>query len=388
MASLFAFVLAFISYFFPITDEILSPFINFLKSVPVAAVVVILLIWWGSAHLVLCISFMVVFPNVYENMLTALKTTDTKLLEMAKVFEIGFVSKFLWIYREAYRPYLISALRVSLGMAFKSGIAAEIIGLPAFSIGERLYRDKIYLNTAGVFAWIIVILFISFVTEKLILLLLKAISKIPDPCPDEGAFGKDKHEEVKTIGSADIWADGIKKSYDGDMVIDCSIDLKAGGVYYLNAPSGKGKTTLLNILAGIEKSDEGSVRKARISMVFQDDRLIGSANALRNLKLAQCKGDLDKEINKILPQRIFKIPAKDLSGGERRRLCILRALLHPSDILLMDEPFAGLDEGNILKMKECIKEHRNGRTLLIVGHDEADVYEDMISIGGQVWKQE
>ncbi len=388
IASFFAFALAFLSYFVPLSGAVLSPFINFLKSVPVAAVVVILLIWWGSEHLVLCISFMVVFPNVYENMLTGLKKTDTKLLEMAEVFGMGFVSRFLWIYRGAYRPYLFSAVSVSLGMAFKSGIAAEIIGLPALSIGERLYRDKIYLNTAGVFAWIIVILLISFAAEKLILFILKIISGIPAACPKEPSGNTHSTDAANGMGSADIKAEGIKKAYNERLMIDCSLDLKAGGVYYLNAPSGKGKTTLLHLLAGIEKSDEGTVSCGRISMVFQDDRLIGNANALRNLELAGCRGDLTAEIKEVLPGRVFETPAARLSGGEKRRLSVLRALLHPSDILLMDEPFAGLDETAKLKMIEYIKRHRNGRTLLIAGHDVLSGSEDIVSIGGLVWKQE
>ncbi|MBP5608616.1 MAG: ATP-binding cassette domain-containing protein [Lachnospiraceae bacterium] len=388
IASFFAFALAFLSYFVPLSGEILSPLINFLKSVPVAAVVVILLIWWGSEHLVLCISFMVVFPNVYENMLTGLKKTDRKLLEMAKVFGMGFGARFLWIYREAYRPYLLSAMSVSLGMAFKSGIAAEIIGLPAKSIGERLYRDKIYLNTAGVFAWIITILFISFVTEKIILLLLRTLEKLPAPCPKVLPVKKEAEQAAHYQGGADIEAEGLKKSYNERQMINCSIKLKAGGVYFLDAPSGRGKTTLLHIIAGIEKSDEGSVKCGRISMVFQDDRLIGNANALRNLELAGCRGDLAEEIKKVLPERVFETPASKLSGGEKRRLSILRALLHPSDILLMDEPFAGLDEETRLKMTGYIKSNQNGRTLLIAGHDTQADLEDMVSIGGQVWKQE
>ncbi len=377
IASLAAFILAFLTYFIPFTEDIISPVTAFLKSVPVAAVVVILLIWWGASHLVLCISFMVVLPNIYENVRTGLKKTDPKLLEMAKVFGISIPARFFWIYRASYRPYLLSAVSVSLGMAFKSGIAAEIIGLPAGSIGDRLYRDKIYLNTAGVFAWIIVILIVSFITEKLVMFLLNILSGIPAACLKEYHGRNDKQEAA---GGSDIRAEGLKKSFDDRLIIDNSLELKAGGVYYLNAPSGSGKTTLLNIIAGIEKADEGEISKGRISMVFQDDRLIMKANALRNLELAGCRGDLAAELRKVLPESVLNLPADRLSGGEKRRLAILRALLHPSDIVLMDEPFTGLDDMTKMRMNEYIEDHRNGRTLVIAGHDNEEETKGMEAV--------
>ncbi len=385
IASVAAFLLAFAAYLIPLTDDILRPFVMFLKSVPVAAVVVILLIWWGSEHLVLCISFMVVFPNIYENVLTGLKKTDPRLLEMAKVFGIRPGAEFFWIYREAYRPYLLSAMSVSLGMAFKSGIAAEVIGLPAGSIGERLYRDKIYLNTAGVFAWIIVILLISFVTERIIISVFRMLSGIPSSCPKEIHIRPAKKDtayrsgegDAKCDPGADIVVEGLKKAYHDRIVVDSSFRLKAGGMYYLNAPSGSGKTTLLRLLAGIEKADEGKINCGKVSMVFQEDRLVENANALRNLELAGCVGDLAKEIGKVLPETVFDTPAGKLSGGEKRRLSILRAMLHPSEVLLMDEPFAGLDDDTKQRMKEYIKNNRNGRTILIAGHDPVEETNDM-----------
>ncbi len=367
-ASFAGFILAFVSLKFTAAEEILKPFVNFLKSVPVAAVVVILLIWWGVKYLVLCISFMVVFPNIYENMLTGLKKTDKKLLEMAEVFGMGSLQRFLWIYRDAYRPYLIPALSVALGMAFKSGIAAEIIGLPKMSIGEQLYRDKIYLNTAGVFAWIVTILLISFISEKLLMFIIKKTGTLPKACP-EGV--NTVRREVK-MSNGDIVVKELKKCYNERVILDTSFELKAGGIYCLSAPSGSGKTTLFHILAGILDADSGSCEKRNVSMVFQDDRLIASANALRNLQAAGCEGSLKDVLDKILPEDVLKLPSKNLSGGEKRRVAIARALMHPSEILIMDEPFAGLDEETKKTVIELILSKRGGRTLLMASHDAED----------------
>ena len=382
-AFLLAFLLAFAAQRYRWLNDFFSPFVTFLKSVPVTAVVVILLIWWGPRYLVLCISLMVVFPNIYSNMMTGLEHADKGLLEMAAVYELGRADKFFWIYRPAYLPYLHSAASVSLGMCFKSGIAAEIIGLPEFSIGERLYRDKIYLNTAGVFAWVIVILLLCALTERLIMLALKALAKVPAACLKEGGAGGE--DTLNTGGSYTddvpdgytIYTERIRKSYEGRTVVDTEVKLKEGKIAFLKAPSGEGKSTLLGMLAGTLTPDEGRVAVGKLSMVFQEDRLVESANALRNCKLAGCSGDLARELKKLLPERTLMLPASELSGGERRRLAIARAMLHPSDAVIMDEPFAGLDEETKQKTLDWIRAKLNGRSLLFASHGtEAEAFYD------------
>ncbi|MCR5357331.1 MAG: ATP-binding cassette domain-containing protein [Lachnospiraceae bacterium] len=386
-AFLLAFISAFTAHRYPLFKDFISPLVTFLKSVPVAAVAVILLIWWGPEYLVLCISLMVVFPNIYLNMQAGIESADSGLIEMADVFGIGVPDRFLWIYRPAYLPHLFSAVSVSLGMGFKSGIAAEVIGLPRFSAGEQLYRDKIYLNTAGVFAWVIVILALSSLTEKLIIKALKLLSDVPPAILKEysPAPGSEKAKKAASFmtgtgapgapgagplpGDHTVYAEGIKKAYEGRLIIDTDVKLKPGKIYCLNDPSGAGKSTLFGILTGIIRPDGGRVQTDRISMVFQDDRLVEKANALRNLKFAGCSGDLIGELKKLLPVHVLQLPVSGLSGGERRRLCIIRAMLCPSDIVIMDEPFAGLDEETAERTGEWVLQHLNGRTLLFTTHE-------------------
>lgn len=377
-----AFILAYISAFGSFKcawlREFISPLVTFLKAVPVAAVAVILLIWWGPKYLVLCISLMIVYPNIYANMQTGLASVDDRLKQMADVYKIGPLKRLLWIYRPAYMPYLLSSAAVSLGMCFKAGIAAEIIGLPEFSIGERLYRDKIYLNTAGVFAWVIVILIVSSATERLMVYGLKRLSMVPKPCISEvkvtdkiidKTANKVSRSDASVGSEYALIAERISKSYDERMIVDTSVMLESGKVYYLKAPSGAGKTTLLGILSGIIKPDSGTVQSGDISMVFQDDRLIESANGLRNLEIAGCVGDLSSELNGLIPTAHMDLPVSKLSGGERRRLSIARAMLHPSDVVIMDEPFTGLDEESKKATIEWIIKHLGGRTLIYTTHD-------------------
>ncbi len=161
--------LAFISYRVRFMEDFLKPFISVLKAVPVASFVIILLIWAGNKNLSFYISSLVVMPLLYINTLGGLKATDPKLLEMAEVFRIPVLRRVRYIYLPSVYPYLYSAFQAALGMAWKSGVAAEVIGQPLGSMGNGLYQAKIYLETADLFAWTITIVVVSFLVEKLIL---------------------------------------------------------------------------------------------------------------------------------------------------------------------------------------------------------------------------
>lgn len=164
-----------ISYGYPLLRELLEPVMTLLKSIPVASFVILALIWAGSDKLAVLIAFLVVLPMIYVNTLAGLNSTDPKLLEMAAVFQMPPWRKARFIYLPALIPYLISGCRIALGMSWKSGVAAEVIGLPTHSIGEQLYMSKIYLETANLFAWTFVIIVISAVFEKAFLLCLSSL---------------------------------------------------------------------------------------------------------------------------------------------------------------------------------------------------------------------
>lgn len=156
-----------------LVKELLDPLILLIKSVPVASFVILALIWIGSKNLAVFISFLVVFPILYVNTITGLEHADKKLLEMAQVFSVGLTGRIRFIYLPALFPHLTSGCLVALGMSWKSGIAAEVIGVPSMTIGENLYMAKIYLSTADLFAWTIVIILVSALFEKIFLWLLK-----------------------------------------------------------------------------------------------------------------------------------------------------------------------------------------------------------------------
>ncbi len=160
---------------YSLLETLFKPYMTTVKSVPVASFVVIALIWLSSSGLSVFISFLMVLPIVYTNILTGLKAADSRLSEAADVFKMSPLRRLIYIRLPALKSYVISSCSVSLGLAWKAGTAAEIIGIPEGSIGERLYQAKLYLATDELLAWTVVIVGCSFICEKLTVRLIKLI---------------------------------------------------------------------------------------------------------------------------------------------------------------------------------------------------------------------
>jgi len=173
-------ILAAAAYNSSVFRELISPVMKIMKTIPVASFIILALLWINNkTNLSILISFMMVLPLVYTNVLQGLRATERELLQMAKVFRISRWKKVVAIYVPAALPYFISAVSVGMGFCWKAGIAAEVIGIPSGSIGERLYEAKLYIMTKELFAWTLVIIAISMLFEKLVLRLLASLQKSP-----------------------------------------------------------------------------------------------------------------------------------------------------------------------------------------------------------------
>ncbi|MBQ9118773.1 MAG: ABC transporter ATP-binding protein [Lachnospiraceae bacterium] len=179
----------------------------------------------------------------------------------------------------------------------------------------------------------------------------------------------------------------VRKSYGDQLVLDgISRTIAIGSCIALMGPSGIGKTTLLSLLAGLQSPDFGRITglpKQR-AMVFQENRLIEHANALTNLKLV-CGAEytrevLIEELKKIGIEDVQK-PIVEFSGGMKRRVAILRAVLAEAKLLLMDEPFLGLDAERKTQVMEYVKAHCAGKTVVLVTHEE----EEAKALGAEIW---
>ena len=156
---------------------LIRPLMQLIKAVPVASFIILALLWVRSANLAVLISFLMVLPVVYTAVLEGIQQTDRQLLEMAKVFRIPFSRALGAIWLPQVWPYFVQSCTVGMGLAWKSGIAAEVIGLPDGSIGEALYQAKLYLETGELFAWTAVIVLVSGVFEAIFVRLLAAAGR-------------------------------------------------------------------------------------------------------------------------------------------------------------------------------------------------------------------
>lgn len=173
----------------------------------------------------------------------------------------------------------------------------------------------------------------------------------------------------------------LTKSFHELKVLDrVTLTFEAGKTYCLMSPSGSGKTTLFRILLGLERADGGEVRGIqgkRFGVVFQEDRLCEAFTPLENVLMTAARGitreNARRELCRLLPEESVDRPVATLSGGMKRRTSICRALLAPSDMVLMDEPFTGLDEDMRRQVIGYIREKTEGKMLILSTHDPEDV---------------
>lgn len=180
-AYMLSFVLAIVLGVLGGVDEkfeiLLSPVVKAMRSIPVASIVILVLLWVKSRNLSLVVSFLVVFPILYESMLSGVRNTDPLLIEASDNYGIKGYRRLRYIYIPSIFPYLESGIRSSLGLCWKSAVAAEVIGLPTHSIGSRLYEAKVYLDTPSLFALTVVIVVLAFIFEKLAFFLFKVVKR-------------------------------------------------------------------------------------------------------------------------------------------------------------------------------------------------------------------
>ena len=176
LACVLAVGLAALSARFRRVGELLAPLVAAVKAVPVVSFIILALVWLRAESLSLLIAALMVFPPVYLNVLSAIARTDRRLLEMAQVFRVPFGRRLTGIYLPAVLPTFRASSSLALGLCWKAGVAAEVIGLPDGFIGERLYHAKIYLLTEDLFAWTAVIVAAAVVFEKLFLAVLDRLA--------------------------------------------------------------------------------------------------------------------------------------------------------------------------------------------------------------------
>ncbi|MBQ9195959.1 MAG: ABC transporter permease subunit [Clostridia bacterium] len=158
---------------FPAAEYLLRPLMVTVRSIPVASFIIIALVWLSSRRVSVFIVFLMVLPIVYGNLLEGLRGKSARMEEMARMYRIPWHRRFVFIDLPQLRPALLSALTLSLGLSWKSGVAAEIIGVPRGSMGYALYQSKLYLDTPSLYAWTLTVVLLSVLFERAVLFIVK-----------------------------------------------------------------------------------------------------------------------------------------------------------------------------------------------------------------------
>ena len=166
-------LLALPAYFFPVLRNFISVPMTIIRSVPVASFIILALLWLSSKNISTLISFLMSTPIIYFSVIAGFSQRDEKLLEMARVYRMSFCRQITAIYLPASLPSIKASLCTALALSWKSGIAAEVIGIAKHTIGNELNKAKIYLETEELFAWTLTIIIISFIFEKLLLKIIR-----------------------------------------------------------------------------------------------------------------------------------------------------------------------------------------------------------------------
>lgn len=168
IAFLTALVLGILAGFWRPLDYLLNPLVVTIKATPSMSIILLALIWLDTERATILIGLLVIFPILYANITTGIQNVDSKLIEMSKVYRVK-KSRMVWeLYLPSMLPYLVSACSTALGLNLKVIIAAEVISQPKISMGTSLQMEKVYLNTAGVFAWTLTAILISAIFDYIL----------------------------------------------------------------------------------------------------------------------------------------------------------------------------------------------------------------------------
>ena len=345
--------------------RLVAPALSFVKATPVACVVVLLLIWLGSARVSIAAVFLMALPGVYFSLVEGLTQADKPLEQMFRLHGVrGWRLFCAHTWREVL-PFALSCARAVIGMSWKAGVAAELIGMAAGTVGERIYQAKLLIETADLLAWTVLVVAASWACERVLVWLLRASgpaawrAAVRAHGRAGGSAGGGAPAELAfAVGDRAPWAPAL----DGLV-----LRVPAGGRTCVMGASGAGKSTLLALAAG---------ECAPCSMVFQDVRLVEDVSALDNvLVCADARVDASSAtalLRLLVPGVDVHARVAELSGGQRRRVEIARALLCGGCAVILDEPFTGLDASARDATAEAVLDLLEGRMLLLATHDVAD----------------
>lgn len=162
---------------FAVVDMLLSPLLSVIRATPVASFIILAILWMGRDVVPVFIVVLMALPVIWGNVCAGIRTTDRGLLQMAKVYQFPLMRRLRRVWIPSVMPHFLSGVRTALGLAWKAGVAAEVLTVPKVSIGKMLMDTKLNLEVEEMFAWTIVVILLSFIIEGGLLALLTRAGK-------------------------------------------------------------------------------------------------------------------------------------------------------------------------------------------------------------------
>ncbi len=380
--------------FIPALERCLRLPMTFVKAAPVVSFILIALFWFTTGTVPVFVAVVMTLPVISVSVYKGLTSTDRKLLDMCRVYGFTRLQTLKWCYIPSALPVFSAGAVTAFAQTWKVVVAAEVISLPQKALGSAMQTAKVHLETADVFAITLILVTVSFILESVF---RYAITVIPEvlkqvqhdtsaECHPEDSHC---HPELDSGSRTQM----LKQAQTGTRPVEVTISsftsvrggrtiysgfshrFPAGTVTAVIAPSGTGKTTLLDHIAG-------QVPR-RVSYIFQEPRLLPALRVVQNvaaplyrtmgkpaateraLELLSLVGLSHKAASRVT----------ELSGGEKQRVALARAFAYPAPVLLMDEAFQSQDVHLRLQLMELFESMlwKNGtaaeRTVIMATHD-------------------
>lgn len=371
----------------PLTPYI-RPIITMLQNIPLVSWTLLAIVWFGfSDASVAFVVFTATVPVIYLNTVTGLASTSPQLTEMSQNFRLPPALKWYGIDLASVGSHISAGVSVSIAIMWKSVVMAELFA-SVKGVGFAMETSRTYLQTDRLMAWTLLLVILGLTSDLAWRLLIKSglfiriyrsgLAWLPVRPSVNG--------QAASAGSS-LAIENVSKGYrqDGrfiEVLGSLSLELRPGETVSLSGPSGTGKTTLLRVIAGLEKPDSGRVSKSeRIPcLMFQEPRLLPWFTAGENIALVLRRRmsypDALARAREMLG--ILGIPGDcypaQLSGGMLKAVALARTLAARSDVVLLDEPFSSSDHDQKRRMMQLIKRvTRPGDTLLVVSHHNEEL---------------
>lgn len=319
------------------------PWLSLLRSVPVISFILLALIFLNPEMIPLLIAFLTMYPLLTENLLKGLMNRRDSWKMLARQFHLNAWNRLFQINYPQLRSYLFSGLASAVGFGWRAIIMGEVLSQCVDGIGKRMKEAQVFIDVPELIAWTLVAIVLSWLTDKL-------ISRLSDWQPSVRYRHSAVELQAVSLKPNDICLTDVSYSYG---VHHMNIVLKAGKIYVLSAPSGQGKTTLLQLLNGTLRPISGEITglPQQTANLFQEPTLLPQLTAKENIMLGGAayydRAILEQQSLRLLAafqlEKQAEMYPATLSYGQQQRVALARALMFPAGLLLLDEPFNGLD---------------------------------------------